>query len=388
MSPGFSPEGRLTGTGIRINPGDLVVPVYAPRVGVGKSITRQAGTAGYANAGGFDDPTQWALAGYRVYRAGSAAIGNEALVPGQAAASNTDVTFEQKHTLADLSAGDSANVITAQDASLVEAGAGDDSVAMGVGYFFAGPDWERALDLSGLRDPDSPSEAQARYFAAIEPSLQPTFFGERENSLGGFTDAGAGNDTVNGSTGQDTIVGAEGDDALDGKAGSDRYLFTASETGIDSLSDSGLDALSYLDYYYWSRGILNWDERQAHANEWRVAFEGGRRYFATQGEALDYIQNATSGAGALAFIAPLPEAAPLLTRNDTALLDQLTTAGVLDRDAVEFGPGLTLADLVLDIRVDAAVALDHPGQPWFGGGVLSVRWNGGAAGFDVQVPDV
>jgi hypothetical protein len=84
---------------VRINPGDLVVPVYGPRVGAAKSVIRNAGSAGYANAGNFGDPSNWVLQGYRVYRAGSPAIGNEGAAPGQRAATVTDTAIEQKLTV-------------------------------------------------------------------------------------------------------------------------------------------------------------------------------------------------------------------------------------------------------------------------------------------------
>ncbi|MGH9255858.1 MAG: calcium-binding protein, partial [Vicinamibacterales bacterium] len=354
----------MSGAGVALNPGDYAVPVYAPRTGSAGGV-RNAGSTDYANAGSYNNTSQWELVGYQIVRAGSGGGGE----PGRVAATATYSNFDQRLTVPDLVAGVSDNVITAEDASLIEAGAGDDQVFMRNGFFFAGPAWEEALGV----------------FVPFGSFV--TDFGPRENGLGGFVDAGAGNDTVHGSNGQDTIAGGDGTDAVDGKAGSDRYLYAANESGIDALADSGLDAFSYLDWYYWNQGILNWAERFAHPDEWRGGGTSpGAQYFATEEEAIDFVEN-NDISQEVDFIAPLPAPpAPLLTRNDTAALEQLVNAGVLDRDVIEFGPGLTLADLSLTVTVNVAEAADHPEQPWYGGGTLAVRW--GSAGFDVEIPDV
>ena len=196
---------------------------------------------------------------------------------------------------------------------------------------------------------------------------------------------GAGNDRLEGASFADTLAGGEGSDALDGKGGSDRYVFAADETGVDALSDSGLAAHAYLDWFYGSRGIGDWEERGAHGGAYRAegAGEGGQfvEYFDTYEAAYDLYPFAT-----ITYVEPLPEIAPVISRNDAEALAALTAEGVLDNDRVEFGPGLTLADLELRVRVDAATAGEHPEQPWYGGGTLSVRWDRG--GFDVAVPDV
>ena len=374
--PGFS------GSGVKINPGDVVVPVYVPVTGTARSATRYAGGASYANSGAFNDSSQWTLAGYRIYRASG---GGGSGVSGQVASVDSSTTYDQKLTVTDFTADSSASTISVADASVVDAGAGDDVLNLNAGYFFVGPDWEGSLGLESQIDPYADSAAQDRFQNAVTPSYMVAYFGQRENTLGAFVDAGAGNDTVNGSVGQDTIAGGDGNDVLDGSAGSDRYLFTATETGIDALADTGLAATSYLDWHYWNEGILNWDERSEHAGQYRVSFEGGVQYFDTLEEAqqLDYFQYASVN-----YLEPLPDVAPLLTRNDTTVLDQLQAAGVLPRDVVEFGPGLALSDLSLRISVPVASADAYPDQAWHDGGTLSVRWNGGLAGFDLAVPDV
>ncbi len=63
--------------------------------------------------------------------------------------------------------------------------------------------------------------------------------------------------------------------------------------------------------------------------------------------------------------------------------------GVLARDVVEFGPGLTIGDLALgisDTSVDPEEQPDLADRPWYYGGTLSIRW--GSAGVDIEIPDV
>ena len=141
-------------------------------------------------------------------------------------------------------------------------------------------------------------------------------------------------------------------------------MYQANESGIDTLADSGSDTIAYLDSFYWNRGILNWDERMLHGGQYRIPIEATVYLDSPDG----YLA-AGGNPDLVKYIEPLPFAAPLLTRNDTAALAELMRAGVVSRDVVKFGPGLTLADLDLSVA-DAT---------------LSVRW--GDAGFDVAVPD-
>ena len=279
----------------------------------------------------------------------------------------------------DVEAGASGNTITAANA-VVDGGAGDDSITLEAGYFFAGPDWEGTFDLSGVVDDFSPSAAQARNrFRYAGLSGYPLLYPERANLLGGFALAGDGDDTVLGSAGQDVIGGGHGADTIDGAGGSDTVLVGATDSGVDRLADSGLDSYAYLDYYYWSRGILNWDERAAHGNEWRVDADGGDyAYFDTEEEAL-----AWQSYGTPVSIAPLPEAAPVLTR-DAPLYAELVVAGVLTQDVLAFGPGLSLEDLDISVQVDAFSAQDYPDRAWINGGQVSIRW-GADSGVDFML---
>ena len=149
-------------------------------------------------------------------------------------------------------------------------------------------------------------------------------------------------------------------------------FFTADESGIDRISDSELAGRAYLDWFYENLGIADWEGRATHGGTFEVSVAGDGEvltiYYGTYEEAFADYPEAT-----ITFIEPLPEAAPLITRNDTDALDQLVDAGVFARDVVEFGPGLTLADLNITIDVNGTVADQHPEQPWYGGGTLSVR---------------
>jgi VCBS repeat-containing protein len=194
-----------------------------------------------------------------------------------------------------------------------------------------------------------------------------------------------GDDLLLGSGNDDTLAGGDGADHADGGSGSDRYLFDINEAGIDPISDSGISARAYLEKFYADLGIADWEERGLFGGRYRAEYHGEEGlisdYFETLEEALEAVPFAE-----IAFVDPLPEIAPLVTRDSAASLEALIQAGVLDRDVVAFGPGLHIADLGLTIAVDRRSAAEHPDRPWQGGGTLSVRW--GNAGFDVDVPDV
>ncbi|MCS6920615.1 MAG: hypothetical protein NZM07_01610 [Elioraea sp.] len=90
----------------------------------------------------------------------------------------------------------------------------------------------------------------------------------------------------------------------------------------------------------------------------------------------------------MSFVAPPSSLPPLVRRDDTAALRELAATGVIEKDVIEFGPGLALADLTLSGVVTFAPQGRASGRsPWRDGGTLRVRWRNGAAGFDLQVPD-
>lgn len=193
----------------------------------------------------------------------------------------------------------------------------------------------------------------------------------------------AGNDSLNGADNNDQLSGGDGDDQLDGRHGADRYLFASGETGFDTITDSARSGNAYFDWYYRGIGIENWEIRRDHGGQYQVIAdgEGGltEYYFPTLQEALDNFPDATA-----TLIEALP-AAPIVTRNDTAMLQTLEAAGVIAQDTVVFGPGLTLADLDINFNPNTALA-SHPDNLFSGGGELEVSWGG--AGFSLVVPDL
>ena len=207
------------------------------------------------------------------------------------------------------------------------------------------------------------------------------------NSLRNDLQGGAGNDIVIGSANRDTLTGGDGADVLDGRSGSDTYFFDANETGIDRLSDSGVDGAAYVYGYYSDLGIdsADVDYRSQFGGKYRVdvSGEGGDQtyYFDTYDEAI-----AAYPGGSIAYVEPLPSTPPLIRLDDSTGLAALIDAGVVPRDLVQFGPGLSLGDLAMTVKVKSASASAHPDQPWYDGGTLSVRWGG--AGFDLAVPSV
>jgi Ca2+-binding RTX toxin-like protein len=195
----------------------------------------------------------------------------------------------------------------------------------------------------------------------------------------------AGDDTLVGGGYDDLLDGGDGADTADGLGGSDIYYFSGTETGFDRIDDSGVDTVSYLDWYYAALGITDWRARAAHGGEYRVEqhAEGWTFdvYYGSYEEALAENPNA-----AIDFLEPLPSLAPVVRRDDAAALDELVAAGVMSRDVVRFGPGVALDDLALRVTVPGASAEANPDAPWRDGGALSVRWADG--GFEVAVPGV
>ncbi|MCS6920767.1 MAG: putative Ig domain-containing protein, partial [Elioraea sp.] len=196
-------------------------------------------------------------------------------------------------------------------------------------------------------------------------------------------------DVLLGDAGGDLLAGGDGDDGLDGGRGADRYVFSAGETGIDAVADSGANALAWLDRYYGERGIAwRWAPEFTHPGRWRIYrdLQRGYEYFATYEEAA---QAAAADRGqSVSFVAPPSSLPTLVRRDDTAALRELAAAGVIEKDVIEFGPGIALSDLTLTGVVTVAPqGRGAERSPWRDGGTLRVRWRNGAAGFDLQVPD-
>jgi Ca2+-binding RTX toxin-like protein len=268
-------------------------------------------------------------------------------------------------------------------AATLEFSAAGDSVSFDAGQF----------DVAGIEFSNGATWGKAE-FVGFMPAVvsQGSSTGEAligNAKLRNLLDGGGGDDELVGAAYADVLVGGDGDDSLEGNGGADSYVFAPDQEGVDLVQDSGLAALAYLDWYYGARGIEDWAERGEHGGEYRAEGESTGdgasgsfvEYFATFEAASEQHLFAT-----ITYVEPLPEIATVLTRNDTQALADLVAAGVLDYDVVEFGSGIALADLDLSIELDGFTGDQHPEQPWYGGGVLSVRWEG--SGFDVQIPDV
>ncbi len=188
------------------------------------------------------------------------------------------------------------------------------------------------------------------------------------SSLHGFD----GDDQILGGQYVDVLEGGDGSDSLDGGGDSDTYFFTGIESGVDFVSDSSIESIRYLDWYYGIRGIENWYERATHPGEWRVQFDGGDiEYFASEADA------AAAGGSSAQVVAPLEEHAPRIARGD-GMFAQLQAEGILATDVIEFGSTHSLSELDISVTVDSLAAEEHPERPWYSGGRVSIRWAGGA----------
>ncbi|HEX4893026.1 MAG TPA: putative Ig domain-containing protein, partial [Hyphomicrobiaceae bacterium] len=194
-----------------------------------------------------------------------------------------------------------------------------------------------------------------------------------------------GDDWIAGGGNDDRLAGGDGADVLDGGDGSDEYEFAAGEAGVDSLSDSGITARRYLDWYYAGQGISDWAERGPFGGKYKAILEGDGEQFIRYFDSLEQAY-AEMPEAAISYIEPLESFAPTVGRDDAAALAELEAAGVLSRDAVHFGADVRLADLTITLTVDPIDPAGDPERPWHAGGLLSVRW--GDAGFDTEVPDL
>ncbi len=214
-----------------------------------------------------------------------------------------------------------------------------------------------------------------------------------------LVDAGAGNDTITGSSwavnglfyggaGNDiisgtcsTLIGGDGADRLTGVDGT-RFVYTAAEAGVDQIENNSTYSMAYFDWYYQSLGIANWIVRDEQEGRYEAAYE-------TDGISYNYYDSYAEAFAAhpdavITFMEPLP-APPIVLRNDRASMEALAAAGVLSVDTVLFGEGVSWSDLSFTVIANEELA-GHAGQPLSGGGALSVRW--GDAGFDVALPEL
>lgn len=136
---------------------------------------------------------------------------------------------------------------------------------------------------------------------------------------GAFLYGNTGDDVIYGTSFQDVLLGGNGDDYLDGQRGADTYTILASDIGVDTINDSAYLTIpyegtgtKYMDWYYKSIGIDNWQEL----------------FWPQEGSEQSSLPN-------------LPEISAL----EYDLLEPLYAAGIIEKDTVEFGAGINLADL-------------------------------------------
>jgi trimeric autotransporter adhesin len=175
----------------------------------------------------------------------------------------------------------------------------------------------------------------SKFQTTLTNTLENVVAGDSDNTIivGAYStiDAGAGNDTIYGSGsllygnagndfifgGSSILIGGDGSDIIEGSYGADRFVIFADETGTDVVSDSGqmgsidigegVDLSAYALWYYTSLGMTQYDMLIA------------------------YFDNA---------LPPLP----YIAANDYAKLAPLYATGIIEKDTVEFGEGILLAD--------------------------------------------
>ncbi len=191
--------------------------------------------------------------------------------------------------------------------------------------------------------------------------------GDNDITGGGLVKAGAGQDYVrtsgmiDGGDGDDFLsngaimFGGHGNDQLWGHAyeGSEtnRYCFAGVDQGTDMVVDDGWIGFwegstefyyEALDPYFLGQGADHWAARYFHAGEW-VVVNGNewRSFYQTEEDA--QAAAATWGGTAL-YVEALPEELQLQA-DDHAGLAPLVSAGLIDEDTVEFGPGIAPENL-------------------------------------------
>jgi Ca2+-binding RTX toxin-like protein len=114
-------------------------------------------------------------------------------------------------------------VVDSSSDVIVENGTGRDAISASLSWTLASTSTVEDLLLSG-----------SGAINGTGNSLNNSITGNGGNNT---LDGGSGNDIINGGSGDDILVGGLGDDTLNGGAGSDRFVFNASNQGIDNLTD-------------------------------------------------------------------------------------------------------------------------------------------------------
>ena len=196
-----------------------------------------------------------------------------------------------KLTLERIVAGASESAISTSGYSVVDAGAGDDTVVVH-------------------------SSQDSLYNLKFRVSLYDFDRPYDPRNLGSLLYGNGGNDQLIGGDANDILIGGEGDDFMDGASGADTYLLTAGDTGWDIIADTGGLPLHpetlqnrYQDWYFQSLGLDDWRQDEM------------------SGQALPRL--------------------PQISLNDYAGIAQLASQSVLPTDSVEFGAGIDLSNLTI-----------------------------------------
>ncbi len=158
---------------------------------------------------------------------------------------------------------------------------------------------------------------------------------------------GEGNDRlVNGSI----LNGGPGHNVLEGGIGADRYVVDAAGPGTDLILDNGGSREDFLDAYYESLGIDDWESLKDVTAAQYIVWQGEGPTFDNEQDARAFFQGRGStfeeaiASGDLTIIAPLPPA-PSVSANDYDELGQFYLSGIIAADQIEFGGGLGIGDL-------------------------------------------
>ncbi len=238
--------------------------------------------------------------------------------------------YDKQHyteTLEEIIAGSGNNVIWGNRYSLIDAGAGDDTV-----------------------------------------------YGD-----GGLIFGGEGNDVL---LGGGVMAGEEGNDFLDGGYGATRYLFGPSQADVDVIQDSGESQHAYSQWYYAQMGIENWESRVFYGGKYVLwsgeggAFESAEELEAELIDRWGVTLEDAMAQGWVEYVEPLPPL-PVNSANDYSGLAPAYEAGVIEQDVVEFGPGVAIDDLSFAWGTTSLISpVDGEEKPYV---TLDISWGGNMA---------
>lgn len=191
---------------------------------------------------------------------------------------------------------------------------------------------------------------------------------------GNVLDGGEGDDTLlNGAI----LIGGAGNDFMDGGNGATRYLIDPVQIGHDLVGDSGDSEEAYKAWYYASLGIQDVQMHEFWAGYYTSRSMSSDTGCFTLQELADsnnwLAEWFTNNPDDLLYIDPLP---PFVrpAANDYAALQPLYNAGIIPLDTVEFGRGITMADISLSWGKEGEHA------------TLDLSWNNGSSQVRVLIP--